>query len=234
MVGAACGGDGPDEPTERASTTTGATSGSPPTSSPPTTEVTCGAVAVPAGATNGVEVAADVDGDGRADAVRSHQGPDGWHLQVEVAPGRGADLPYGPEALEGIRVIGGADVDGDGDDEIWVQTGRGASALVLGLAVYTDCALARVALPSLDEAAFPVGGSVGTAAGLECAAADPSAHLTAYTATNTGDSTYEVVAVEHRLEGGTLHEVAHRTETATLGDDLFTRATSFRCGDLGL
>jgi hypothetical protein len=236
LAGAGCGDDD-DDAVPRASTTTveerssSTTSGAESTS---TSEVTCRPAPLPSDASDVEEGAGDVDGDGQRDELRSYRAADGWHLHVELATGRSADLATGLLDTGGFGVLGGADVDGDGADEVWARTGAGASAVIVGAARLDGCSLTRVSLESGDAADFPVGGSVGTAAGLDCSATDPSGHVTTYLATNTGDSTYEVVVVEHRLEGNVLREVGRRTETTTVGDDLFARATTFRCGDLAL
>ncbi|MGH9086467.1 MAG: hypothetical protein ACRDYW_13545 [Acidimicrobiales bacterium] len=236
LLGAACGDDDGDA-VRRASTTTtdaGPTSTTSADGTTSTTEITCQPARLPDDASDLEEGAGDVDGDGRVDELRSYRTADGWHVQVELASGGGADLSAGLTDAGGFGVIGGADVDGDGADEVWARTGAGASAVIVGLARLDGCSLTRVALESGEAADFPAGGSVGTAAGLECAATDPSAHVTTYTASNTGDTTYTVEVVEHRLDGNVLREVARRTETTEVGDDLFARATAFRCGDLAL
>ena len=237
LLGAGCGDDDDDDAVPRASTTTTdaqPSSTTAPDGSTSTTEVTCRPAPLPSGASDVEEGAGDVDGDGRGDELRSYRASDGWHLQVELTSGGGADLATGLLDPGGFGVIGGADVDGDGADEVWARTGAGASAVIVGMARLDGCSLTRVALEGGDAADFPAGGSVGTTAGLDCAATDPSAHVTTYLASNTGDSTYEVVVVEHRLDGTILREVSRRTETTEVGDDLFARATTFRCGDLAL
>jgi hypothetical protein len=232
----ACGGDGEDA-TERASTTSteAMTTTAPSAGDPTTTVPACPDVEIPADATDLVEVGADVDGDSQVDALRSYRLGEGWHLQVELHGGGGADLAMDTLGGAGVEVLGGADVDGDGADEVWARTGSGASATIVGSARFTGCTLVRVTLPAGEPADFPVGGSVGTAAGLGCeAAADPAGHLSTYTATNTGERDYSIQVVEHVLEGTVLRELGRRTEQATIGDDLFVRATTFRCGDLSL
>ena len=237
LLGSACGGGDDEDAVPRASTTTtdaGPTSTTSSGGTTSATEVTCRPAPLPDDASDVEDGSGDVDGDGQVDELRSYRTADGWHLQVELTSGGGADLATGTVDTGGFGLIGGADVDGDGADEVWALTGAGASAVIVGLARLDGCSLTRVALERGDVAEFPVGGSVGTTGGLDCTATDPTAHVTTYTATNTGDSTYEVAVVEHRLDGSVLREVSRRIETAEVGDDLFTRATTFRCGDLAL
>lgn len=228
-----CGGD--DEPD--ASTSTSATEAPSTSSSSSTTSAaTCDPIGLPDGAANIAEAAGDVDGDGADDDLLSYRlGTDDWRLRVELAAGGAADVVIPSFGDGAIAVLGGADVDGDGDDEVWAQTGSGASAAIIGLARFTDCKLERVTFAGGDPAEFPVGGSVGNAAGLDCEGhGDPTADLTGYTATNTGEGTYEVTATEYALEGTVLTQGASAVTTATLGDEAFARATSFSCDDLSL
>ncbi|MFZ6005408.1 MAG: hypothetical protein ACOYXM_15915 [Actinomycetota bacterium] len=182
------------------------------------------------------EATAEVDGDGAPDTVRAYVLSDGdWHLQVTLAAGGGDDLAMATFGESTVAVLGGADVDGDGRDEIWARTGAGASATILGLATFRGCALERVVFEGGDPAELPVGGSVGTASGAECdARVDPTAHITTYVASNTGGDQYEVTATEHSLEGSVLVPRGSTTTNTSIGDDLFGRATRFSCGDLTL
>lgn len=235
VLASACGGDGDSDAaptTTAAPSTTDAPTSSTTDPSPP---AACPPIDVPAGSTDVTEASGDVDGDGAADALRSYRRDDGWHLAVELAAGGGADTPVTTFDEIGVSVLGGADVDGDGGDEVWARTGAGASATILGLARLVDCQLVRVTFGGGQPAELPVGGSVGTTAGLQCEAhLDPSADLTAYTASNTGDSTYDVTSTEYALDGTMLVAGASQTSPATMGDDLFTRATTFTCDDLSL
>lgn len=179
---------------------------------------------------------ADLDGDGVDDTIRSYRLDEAeWHLNVALARGGGADLRVTTYDNSVVSVLGGADVDGDGADELWARTGQGASATIIGFARLVGCELVRVTGPGGEPAELPVGGSVGTASGVECdARVDPSADLTTYTATNLGDDRYEVRATEHVLDGTMLVERDTHTSEATIGDSAFGRATSFSCDDLSL
>jgi len=229
---AACGGDG-DAPVERA-----ATSAPTATSAPPTTEATtttaapgCPDVGPPPGAAAPVEAAGDVDGDAAADILRSYAVDDRtWHLQVALAAGGGADLAL-TSFGGGVAVVGGHDLDGDGDDEIWARTGAGASAAILGLFHLDGCQLALVTLETGDAAEFPVGGSVGATGGVECGS-EPA--LRTFAATHVADGRYDVVTTEWALTGGVLVETATTTTTAAASDPAFDRYATFTCADLSL
>lgn len=230
---AACGGD--DAPDAATSTST---SEAPATSSSSTTEPApaCDPISLPDGASNITVAAGDTDGDGADDELRSYRlGADDWHLQVELGGGGGADLAIRTYGDDAVVLLGGADVDGDGADEVWARTGSGASATILGVARFVGCQLVRVTFASGDPAELPVGGSVGTASGVSCDGdGDPASDLTAYTATNTGDDQYEVTAIEYELDATVLVQGASEVTTASSGDDTFTRATAFACDDLSL
>ncbi len=234
LLAGACGGGGSDATTTTTSTTAPSTTSSSTTST--TAAPRCPAVAVPDGATSLAEATGDLDGDGSPDTVRSYlMGSTDWHLQVELAAGGGADLAIAPSGADAVTVIGGADVDGDGADELWARTGSGASATILGLARFGDCALARVTTPGGEPIEIPVGGTVGTASGAACTGRDdPAADLTVYTASNVGPRAYEITATAYVLDGATLVQKDTTSSSATYGDAAFTRASSFSCGNLGL
>lgn len=226
---AACGED--DDAGPPASTTT--TTESPTTTAPTTTTTqapACPPVAVPSGAEEVTELDGDADGDGTEDELRTYRVDDEWHVQVELAADGGADLVV-PSFGGSVGIIGGADVDGDGADEVWARTGSGASAAIVGLARLVDCELVRVTFPAGDLAELPIGGSVGTTSGLSC---PDDGGLTAYTATLSEGTIYGVAAVTYRLEGSALVETGTDTTTVDATDDAFLQYATFTCGDLTL
>jgi hypothetical protein len=223
-----CGGDGDDDAAPTTTTIEATTSTTEATTT--TQAPACPAVGVPDGAQEVTELDGDADGDGTDDELRTYRvGDDEWHLQVELAADGGADLVL-PSFGGGVGLIGGADVDGDGAAEVWARTGSGASATIVGLATLVDCQLQRVTFPTGELAELPIGGSVGTASGLECA----DDGLTAYTATFTEGSTYDVTATTYGLDGTALVEQGTDTTTVDATDPEFIRYTSFSCGDLSL
>lgn len=230
-VAGCSGDDSPDETTTSAPSTTTA-------AGPSTTgrEATCDEVPLPADAADLAEAAADVDGDEVSDRLRSYRTPgDGWHLQVELGAGGGASTPVATFVETTIVVLGGGDVDGDDAEEVWAQTGSGASAVIVGLARFWDCELTQVSFATGQAAEFPVGGTVGNAAGLACRGRlDPTSDLTAYTATNVGEDRYEVTAVEYALDGTVLRETAREVTTVSVTDEVFARANGFSCGNVGI
>jgi hypothetical protein len=233
VVAAGCRGDDDSDAAPRPPGTT-STVGSDPTSTS-TPDPSCGRIDEPPEVTDLATATGDLDGDQQPDELSSYRDADGaWHLHVRLEAGGGADLVMPSSGDAGVQVVGGADVDGDGIDELWARTGAGASAAIVGLAQLVDCALVRTTFAGGEPAEFAVGGTVGTAAGLECRADATRRMLTSYTATNTGEDRYEVVALDWVLEGTTLVSDATTTSTVATTDDLLVRASSFSCGGLVL
>lgn len=222
---AGCGDDGDDAATTTTEATTTTTEATTTTTQAPA----CPAVSVPTDAQEVTELSGDADGDGTDDELRTYRIGEEWHLQVELAADGGADLVL-PSFGGGVGLVGGADVDGDGIDEVWARTGSGASATIVGLARMSECALERVLFPTGELAEVPVGGSVGTTSGLECR----DDGLVTFTATLTDGETYDVVATTYALDGSTLTEQGQETLQVDATDPDFVRYTSFTCGDLTL
>jgi hypothetical protein len=174
--------------------------------------------------------AADVDGDGAPDQLRAFGvGGDDFVLQAELAAGGGGELAVPGDGVTPVAVVGGADLDGDGRDEVWAKVGAGASATIIGLFRLDGCDLLRVTIGGAP-AELPVGGSVGTTAGVECTATG----LVAHSASNIGGDTYEVTSTQYTLEDGTLVEGTGAASTVTAGEPAFEVASGFTCGDLEL
>lgn len=232
LLSAGCGGA---KETAASTTTVAPTTSSSSTTAPPATPA-CASVTVPAGATRQTTVSAEVDGDGKADELRTFlDGDSAWHLQVILAAGGGADLELAASDSGAVAVLGGVDLDGDGADEIWARTGSGASATILGLIRFAGCSLTRVTFAGGAPVELAVGGSVGTASGVACASpSDPGGAVIGYTASNTGDNEYQVTATTYALEGTVLVQTGSTSSTVSTNDSLFERATSFTCGDLHL
>lgn len=224
---AGCGDDGDDDAVSTTTTEAATT-----TTEPPTTTAqapACPPVSVPVEAQEVTELPGDADGDGTDDELRTYLVGDEWHLQVELAADGGADLAL-PSFGGGVGLVGGADVDGDGVDEVWARTGSGASATIVGIAKMTDCVLERVVFATGELAELPIGGSVGTTSGLECR----DGGLVTFTATLREGDTYEVLATTFSLDGSTLSEQGQETLQVDATDPDFVRYASFSCGDLSL
>ena len=231
VLAAACGGQN-----DQASVTTTNHPAVTSSTTSTTTAPACDTAPDPAGGISQSTSDADVDGDGRADEVRLFLvGDSEWHLHVTLAATGTADVTLTVLGSESVAVLGGADVDGDGADEIWASIGAGASATIIGLARFADCALTQVTFAGGRPAEFPIGGSVGTASGLECVTDDPSGvDVIAYTASNTRDDRYEVKGTDFTLEGDVLVRQSTHTTSVSNNDPAFQRATGFACGSVAL
>lgn len=232
LLAAACGDD--DDAARPSITTAGPTrepDGAP--SSPTSTmEPACPSVRAPA-PDDAVE--ADLDGDGVPDEVGSVEQPGQLVVSVTLGAGGGAVIMLPTFGSDGVDLVGPADVDGDGAAELWVQTGSGASAAILGLVRFAGCQLVQVTFADGAPAEVPVGGSVGTSAGLSCeTGVDPTADVTTYLASNVGEETYDVTATEHALEGAVLTQLGATTSTVSTSDPEFARYVSFECDGLAL
>lgn len=226
----ACGGDDGDDAAPETTTTSEAPTTTTDDTTAPGDPPACGPVSVPDDAVEVTEADGDVDGDGTDDELRTYLDGVDWHLQVELAADGGDDVVV-PSFGGVVGIIGGADVDGDGTDELWLRTGSGASATIIGLARLVDCDLARVTFAGDQLAELPVGGSVGTTSGLECS----SSGITAYTASLREGTTYDVTGIEYTLDGSVLTESGTSSTTVdALDDAAFVPVSSFRCGDLVL
>lgn len=228
------GGDGGDDD-EGAATTTGPGATETTQDGATTTTPTDPACPAPDAPEPEDALSADVDGDGAADEVGILQQTGELVLRVDLAAGGRAALVLPTVGIDGSGLIGPADVDGDGAAELWVRTGSGASAAIVGLVRFVDCKLVQVNFQNGDPAELPVGGSVGTSAGLSCeGSVDPAADLTTYLAGNVGEETYEVTATEYTLDGTTLTQLGSATSTVTTSDPAFGRYVTFSCGNLAL
>ncbi len=234
LLAGACGDDDAARPP---TTTAGRTSepdgASPSPTSTPGPRPTCPSVRAPEPYDDAV--VADLDGDGVPDEVGSVEQPGELIVSVELAAGGGAVIALPTFRSEGVALVGPADVDDDGAAEVWVRTGSGASAVILGLVRFADCQLVQVTFADGSPAEVPVGGSVGTSAGVSCeTGVIPTADVTTYLASNVGEETYDVTATEHALDGAVLTQLGTTTTTVSTSDPGFGRYVGFECDGLAL
>jgi hypothetical protein len=219
---ACTGGTDNAKPTTTTSSPSSTSSSTTSTSAP---RSRCGALAAPSGATQSMTELADVDGDGSDDELTTYVAAGSWHLRVD----RAVELSLGTVGAESKRIIGGADVDADGKDEIWVQTGSGASSAILGLFRYRDCTITSVTLGGAP-AELAVGASVANTSGVECTAS----RVRTLAGSSDDGVTYAVTETSYALEGDELTSRGAKTATVTSDDPEFARISSFHCGDLAM
>lgn len=239
---AACGGgsdDGESTRTTAASTTSVA----------PTTTIVATTISAPpacegqpkgSGSSEVVERSADVDGDGADDLVRTEltdPASDQWLLTVELAAGGGAHTEIPGDGVAAVTIVGGYDLGGDGADELWVRVGAGASATIFGIFRLDACDLERITLESGDPVELPVGGSIGSSAGVGCDT-EEGADVTSYFASLLPDEpvqpSYELSHDQYRLDGSVLVKIATVGPSEPVAEPDFEVYASFRCGDLSL
>jgi len=187
-----------------------------------------------------VERALDADGDGEEDVAQMFADDDGTRsLVVGLSAGGGA-VEVLPDVGEEVALLGGADVDGDGSDELWLRVGSGAATVVLALYQLEGCRLEAVVFPNGDRVELPIGGSVANVVGAECASGresvvDREADLLVYEGRLVPGAAdeYEVTTTEHRLDRAVLTPSPDGSRTETSQPDLAVVA-GFRCGDLDL
>lgn len=120
-----------------------------------------------------VDLGGDGDGPtaGADDTLQVLRLSDGeWRLRIERAgaPAIEGALEVDPLGEGVAAAIGGADIDGDGTDELFSIVGTGGELLVVAVHVVVGCELLPVALGG-EPVAFPVGADTTTAASLSCA-----------------------------------------------------------------
>jgi hypothetical protein len=240
LATAGCGRSG-DDPTLRGEVpTTEATTTSTTARPTTTTAPACKETFKGSGNPDQVDEAADVDGDGRDDAVSSFRagGEEGGRrfvLDVALAAGGGASVDIAAEEDASVALLGGAVVERRDDRELlWVRVGAGASTVILGLYWFDDCELAPVRRPDGEPVELPIGGTVGSVSGAECGSvADPEADVLVYEGRHVGGEEYEVTVTELRYANGVLSP-SPGAEPATSTTDDVSRAARFRCDDLTL
>jgi len=119
-------------------------------------------------------------------------------------------------------VLGRRDLDADGVDELFVKTGAGAYADIIGVFRVEDCEAMQVTMDR-SPAEFPVGASVLNIAGLQAS----NEALVVYSGTSTDGEAFDVAWRTLRLDGGALTEIGSDGGTAQRGDDLHRLASTF-------
>ncbi len=114
-------------------------------------------------------MSADLDGDGAPDTVYLVQHDEGWFVVAELAAGGGAQVDLvGVERRSFVRVLGGADIMGNGSEDVVVVTSVGAYTEQVGFVRLADCDLFELAFDDSSPARFLTGASVSNGEALYC------------------------------------------------------------------
>lgn len=203
---AGCGDD--DSPTAAGTTSTSEETTSSTSSAVPDDggePVRCEELPAPSGTVRDGPVTADVDGDGVDDEVRIVEQGEAA-LAVDVAHGAGGRTVLVLDdasvfTVADVRVDRVADLDDDGDDDLWVVVGSGASVEVVALVLADGCDLVRPDASGQPNQ-FAVGASVGFTNGVECVEGGFLEHE----GENVGGSTYRGTTTEWLVAGTALEE----------------------------
>lgn len=182
----------------------------------------------------------DADGDGSDDEVRVHVVDDRTiELAVTYAAGGRTVVTYDDGSVATFasnRVARVADVDADGDEDVWVVVGAGASVEIMSLVLADGCDLVRPTADGLPNN-WPVGASVGAASGIECVDLDGDERFDGFvehSATRSregqsGQGRYRGTSTEWAVEDRELERGEERPLDYDVESDPVTRYAELTC-----
>ncbi len=147
--------------------------------------------------------------------------PSEWRIRVEAGDGQAYDseLIVDPPG-NAVLPIGGADIDGDGRDEMFTVVGTGAYATIVALHAIVGCDLVPLSNAGMEVRAA-VGASAGNVAGLTCTEEYTLILWDGVADPDGGDGAYDVTGREYSLEGAQLTEIDRIELGAKLGEPEF-------------
>lgn len=180
--------------------------------------------------TSSTSAAGDFDGDGRPDRlVTGRVGAGGpWRVRMELAGGGGAEAEL-PATAEGVKAIGGANVDVGPAQVAFAAVGGSAAGANVGLFVLRSCQVQRVTMAG-QPAEFAVGTSAAARSGLACQVPG----LVAYDAMSTDGRFFTARTTSYLLVGGIVDEVHRAASTLGTDDAALKPYGAFTCGSLTL
>ena len=194
-------------------------------------------------ATNELSQAIDFDFDDAPDLVSTYavSGDNrlAFRLRVETAAGETLDAALDVDrAMVGpVEPLGAADIDSDNDaTELLTVVGAGASTMLVAIHARQGCDLAQATLDDFPIT-FPIGGSIGNTAGLQCIDADNNGTIDSFVAWvgvanfDTDEGDYFIDGVEYQLRDGTLRQIGTRTFEANIREADFVYG-QLSCGDV--
>lgn len=210
----------------------------PPPRRPATTCPASDDASPPPGARTAGSLDADVDGDGDAEPVRLWSRDDGgrttWWLGASgLGPG-GARSALDVADAADPELLGAADADGRGADELLVAVGHGPSTRQVQVWALAGCALEPAHLAGeAAPATFAVGASSRDKSGVVCTHADATSVLTTWRAVaDDTASTFTVTTADLTWVASlTLRSGPTTTWTRPASDDwTLLQAAGLRCG----
>jgi hypothetical protein len=185
--------------------------------------------------------AVDLNGDGTTEVAGVFRDgksptPDQPRLVVYFEPdrtGTSVALPPAGDVFP-VGVIGGYDVNGDGREELFVNTGAGAYTLWVDVYEFepSACELVRLAAPGDSRPPqFAVGASVSNGLGLACD--DGKLISTEFVRANDSPPyTADVLRTSYAIDGTSLQKLVASTERLPL--EQASALATFECGGLEL
>lgn len=168
----------------------------------------------------------DVDGDGRADAIRTTA----TVLSVTLSgSGRTVTAPIHAEAPEKAPLMGTFDIDRDGYAEVFVGTAEGASARFTTPYRFDGTGLHELQLEGAPVR-LGIGGSVTHGDGFRCT---PGGLLEVRSAESTDGTTFTVDVSTYRLGVRELALLNSSTMKAKQGDKAVAQSYTADCGAVG-
>ena len=256
LAAAACGADAPaglrptgtltaPATTAPAATAPASTPASTPTGTPPPTQATTRPVAsrppasTPPAPPTTRPAAYDVDGDGRRDTVRIVERANSlatgrWDLSVTLSKGGTVTGVVSAEPQVRPAVLGVADGDLDGDGEVFVRVGGGASTTTYTPYTLVEDGMAEVRTPDGKALRLVVGGSVTHGDGFSCADVDKAAgrELVVLSVVSNEGTTFEGTRTTYGWNDDRVTRLGTKRFTGEQGDPAVEKSYEIDCDRL--
>lgn len=181
----------------------------------------------------------DVDGDGRSDTIRVLERSDSlrtgtWDLRVTLAKGGTVTGVVSADPQVRPAVQGVADADLDGDGEVFVRTGGGASTTAYTPYTLVEDGMAEVRTNDGAALRLSVGGTVTHGDGFSCAHVDPAAgrELVVLSVASDGGETYRGTRVTYRWRADRVDVLSTKAFTGRHGDPAVEKSYEMDCDGL--
>ena len=181
----------------------------------------------------------DVDGDGRADTVRLVEAPDSlatgrWPLRVTLSKGGTVTGIVTAEPQVRPAVLGVVDADRDGDGEVFVRVGGGASTAAYTPYTLVEDGMAEVRTADGAALRLLVGGTVTHGAGFGCAdvASTAGRELVVLSVASTDGESYRGTRVTYRWRDDRVEVLSRTSYSGRQGDPVVAASYEIDCDGL--